>query len=84
MEINVIPEVLTETKRCGHGFCCLETGQCGGHPLCVVKRVLGKNLLYLLDKEKTECAYRMAFGFDGQFCTCPTHYAISDLKFRDR
>lgn len=75
MASEVSEEVLQETVKCSKKFSCLSTGVCGDPVKCQVRKVVGKNLLFLDSTEHLACSYRISFGYE-LVCRCPVHSAL--------
>ena len=72
---EVPPAVLAQASKCGNEYSCLETGCCGGSPMCAVEAAHGDNVLRVLSAEWPRCSYHLDFG-GARFCVCPVRSAI--------
>ncbi len=68
-------EVRAAAVKCPRGVCCVDSGRCGGAPLCEVSYADGANVLFLADEGGMDCPYRLQYG-TGQVCSCPVRFAI--------
>ena len=80
MKFTVPEQAKKKTERCEYNFSCLESGMCGGNPLCVVCQDT-PGLLNRKAEGPTNCPYVMYSGHS-LFCSCPTHLAIIE-KYGD-
>ena len=79
MSVTVPDEILNVTKKCPHSFSCLEFGMCGERKMCKVNYAIEPYVLALRTKEPEDCTYRINFE-SNQFCSCPTHFTIYQMK----
>jgi len=76
MALSVPREVIEQTTKCPHQFCCVPSGKCGDSDMCEVDRVSGGNVLLVIERQKGGyCPYGFSFG-DGHVCRCPVRLAI--------
>jgi hypothetical protein len=73
---SVPSNILKQTSRCDHDYCCLETGTYMGPDGCEVDYLYGDNILFLKSKKEAPfCPYRASFS-GRQMCLCPTKYNV--------
>ena len=72
---EVAAKTIEQTTKCKHDFSCLQTGQCGGKPMCNVATAHAEDVLCVRYADWPQCSYHLDFG-GASFCVCPVRCAI--------
>jgi hypothetical protein len=72
MDIEIIKDILEQTKSCEKNFSCLSDQT----DLCEMRSRNPKKVYFVKYPKGRRCRYEYSFGYSNNICTCPTRQEI--------